>query len=59
MDEQVEDLLNAGLFRNEEIVSRGFLDGLRYEDEIIKDLEGRTSSKPDKLKQVSYYIDWD
>ena len=36
----------------EEYVEGGWLSGLRYEDEVLKDLEKRTDSKPDKLKTV-------
>ena len=45
-------MLNRGIFRMEEYVEGGWLSGLRYEDEVLKDLEKRTDSKPDKLKTV-------
>ncbi len=43
-------MLDAGIFRMEEYVERGWVTALKYEDEILKDLEQRTDSKPDKLK---------
>ena len=45
-------MLNRGIFRMEEYVEGGWLSGLRYEDEVLKDLEKRTDSKPDELKTV-------
>ncbi len=45
-------MLDQGIFRMEEYVEGGWVKGLRYEDEVIKDLEKRTDSKPDRLKAV-------
>ena len=45
-------MLDQGIFRMEEYVEGGWVKGLKYEDEIIKDLEKRTDSKPDRLKAV-------
>ena len=49
---QAEEMLNRGIFRMEEYVEGGWLSGLRYEDEVLKDLEKRTDSKPNELKTV-------
>ena len=46
-------MLDKGIFRMEDYVEGGWVTGLRYEDEVIKDLEKRTDSKPDKLRAVS------
>jgi len=44
--------VDQGIFRMEENVEGGWVKGLKYEDEVIKDLEKRTDSKPDRLKAV-------
>ena len=55
-------MLDRGIYRNEDFVDGGWVTALRYEDEVMKDLEKRTDSKPDKLKAVRFlsapYI-WD
>ena len=53
---QAEEMLNQGIFKMEEYVEGGWLSGLRYEDEVLKDLEKRTDSKPDQLKAVRRVI---
>ena len=45
-------MLDRGIYRNEDFVEGGWVTALRYEDEVMKDLEKRTDSKPDKLKAV-------
>ena len=45
-------MLDKGIFRMEDYVEGGWVTGLKYEDEVIKDLEKRTDSKPDKLRAV-------
>ena len=45
-------MLDRGIYRMEDYVEGGWLTGLKYEDEVIKDLEKRTDSKPDKLRGV-------
>lgn len=47
-------MLNRGIFRMEEYVEGGWLSALKYEDEVLRDLERRTDSKPDKLKAVRH-----
>ena len=49
---QVQDMLDAGFVDVTEYAEQGWLTGLKYEDEIITDLEKRTDSKPGKLKSV-------
>ena len=49
---QVEAMLDRGIYRNEDFVEGGWVSALRYEDEVMRDLEKRTDSKPDKLKAV-------
>ena len=46
-------MLDKGIFRMEDYVEGGWVTALKYEDELIKDLEKRTDSKPDKLRAVS------
>lgn len=46
-------MLDAGYVHVSEYASSGWLTGLKYEDEIIQDLEKRTDSKEGKLKEVS------
>ena len=46
-------MLDEGIFKMERYVESGWLTGLKYEDEILADLEKRTDSKPNKLKAVS------
>ena len=55
---QAEAMLDAGIFKMEEYVERGWVSALKYEDEILKDLEQRTDSKPDKLKTVRRGTPW-
>ena len=50
---QAEEMLDEGIFKMERFVESGWLTGLKYEDEILADLEKRTDSKPNKLKAVS------
>lgn len=50
---QVQEMLDAGYVSVDEYASNGWLTGLKYEDEIIQDLEKRTESKEGKLKQVT------
>ena len=49
---QVQDMLDAGFVDVAEYAEQGWLTGLKYEDEIITDLEKRTDSKPGELKSV-------
>ena len=49
---QAEAMLDRGIFRMEDYVEGGWLNGLKYEDEILKDLEKRTDSKENQLKAV-------
>ncbi|KAK9824686.1 hypothetical protein WJX72_012391 [[Myrmecia] bisecta] len=51
--QEVEELLDAGLYDMEKVAAGGWLTGLRYEDEILEDLKKRTGGKPDKLRGVS------
>jgi hypothetical protein len=46
-------MLDEGIYKMERYVESGWLTGLKYEDEILADLEKRTDSKPNKLKTVS------
>ena len=52
-------MLDKGIFRMEDYVEGGWVTGLKYEDEVIKDLEKRTDSKPDKLRAVSILLPTD
>ena len=45
-------MLDAGYVDVAEYASNGWLTGLKYEDEIIQDLEKRTKSEEGKLKEV-------
>ncbi len=45
-------MLDQGIYRMEDYVEGGWVTALKYEDEVIKDLEKRTDSKPDKLRGV-------
>ena len=47
-------MLDRGIYRMEDYVEGGWVTGLKYEDELIKDLEKRTGSNPDKLKSVRF-----
>ena len=49
---QVEAMLDRGIYKMEDYVEGGWVTALRYEDEVMKDLEKRTNSKPDKLHAV-------
>ena len=51
---QVEAMLDRGIYRMEDYVEGGWVTGLKYEDELITDLEKRTGSNPDKLKSVEF-----
>jgi hypothetical protein len=51
--QQVEAMIDEGIYRMDRYVEGGWITGLKYEDEIIADLEKRTESKPNKLKIVS------
>lgn len=46
-------MLDEAIYKMERYVEGGWLTGLKYEDEILADLEKRTDSKPNKLKTVS------
>lgn len=46
-------MLDEAIYKMERYVEGGWLTGLKYEDEILKDLEKRTESEPNKLKTVS------
>lgn len=50
--QDVEALFDEGVFDAARLVEAGWLDGLRYEDEIIDDLKGRTGGKPDAVAKV-------
>ncbi|EIE22855.1 protease IV with duplicated peptidase family U7 domain-containing protein [Coccomyxa subellipsoidea C-169] len=50
--QEAEEMLDEGIFKMERYVESGWLTGLKYEDEILADLEKRTESKPNKLKAV-------
>ena len=45
-------MLDKGIYKMEDYVEDGWVTALRYEDEVMKDLEKRTNSKPDKLNAV-------
>ena len=45
-------MLDEAIYKMERYVEGGWLTGLKYEDEILADLEKRTDSKPNKLKTV-------
>ncbi len=49
-------MLDRGIYRNEDFVEGGWVSALRYEDEVLRDLEKRTDSKPDKLKAVRFPV---
>lgn len=54
---QVRELLDAGIYDVAQLASGGWLDGLKYEDELIDDLKKRTApdDKPEKpLRKVPY-----
>ncbi|KAK9917362.1 hypothetical protein WJX75_003547 [Coccomyxa subellipsoidea] len=50
--QEAEMMLDEGIYKMERYVESGWLTGLKYEDEILADLEKRTDSKPNKLKTV-------
>ncbi|GFH21945.1 uncharacterized protein HaLaN_19335, partial [Haematococcus lacustris] len=49
-EQEVKDLLDSGLFDTAKFAEAGWLDGLKYEDELIEDLKQRTTpdAKPEK-----------
>ena len=47
-------MLDAGIIDVKEYVEQGWVTALRYEDEIVADLEKRTDSKEGKLKKVFF-----
>lgn len=49
-------MLDQGIYRMEDYVEGGWVTALKYEDEVIKDLEKRTDSKPDKLRGVGLQL---
>lgn len=50
--EQVEEMLNAGIFDMQQYADDGWVTGLKYEDEVREDLKKRTGGKKDKLRSV-------
>ncbi|GBF99919.1 serine protease chloroplastic, partial [Raphidocelis subcapitata] len=50
--EEVVALLNEGVFDMEKLAQGGWVDGLRYEDQIIDDLKARTGGKADAVAKV-------
>ncbi|BDA50409.1 Protease 4 [Coccomyxa sp. Obi] len=50
--QEAEAMLDEAIYKMERYVEGGWLTGLKYEDEILKDLEKRTESEPNKLKTV-------
>ncbi len=42
-EQEVKDLLEAGVYDNTQLLAGGWLDGLKYEDEVIEDLKKRTA----------------
>jgi protease-4 len=50
--EDVAALLDRGVFDNEVFAAEGWVDGLKYEDEIIDDLKKRTGGKEDEVAKV-------
>lgn len=48
-------MLDRGIYRMEDYVEGGWVTALKYEDELIKDLEKRTGSDSDKLKSVRFH----
>ncbi|KAL3146137.1 hypothetical protein ABBQ38_015479 [Trebouxia sp. C0009 RCD-2024] len=51
--EEVEAMLNEGIFDMQKYVDGGWITGLRYEDEVMDDLKKRTGGKKDKLRSVT------
>ncbi|DBA80897.1 hypothetical protein WJX77_008755 [Trebouxia sp. C0004] len=51
--EEVEAMLNEGIFDMQKYVDGGWVTGLKYEDEVMDDLKKRTGGKADKLRSVS------
>jgi len=55
-EQEVRDLLDAGVYDTAQLAQGGWLDGLKYEDELIDDLKQRTApgDKPEKpLRRVA------
>lgn len=51
--EEVEAMLNEGIFDMQKFVDGGWITALKYEDEVMDDLKTRTGGKKDKLRSVS------
>jgi hypothetical protein len=51
-DAQAEALVNEGVYRMQRFVDGGWVTGLRYEDEVMEDLKGRTGGKEDEVAEV-------
>eukprot|EP00882_Tetradesmus_deserticola_P001055 GHRQ01001141.1.p1 GENE.GHRQ01001141.1~~GHRQ01001141.1.p1 ORF type:complete len:653 (+),score=373.33 GHRQ01001141.1:173-1960(+) len=50
--EEVAGLLDRGVYDNEVLLAEGWLDSLKYEDEITDDLKKRTGGKEDEVAKV-------
>eukprot|EP00879_Flechtneria_rotunda_P016300 GHRR01017055.1.p1 GENE.GHRR01017055.1~~GHRR01017055.1.p1 ORF type:complete len:674 (+),score=260.41 GHRR01017055.1:690-2711(+) len=50
--EDVAALLDRGVYDNEVFASEGWVDGLKYEDQITDDLKKRTGGKDDEVAKV-------
>ncbi|KAF6255484.1 peptidase family S49-domain-containing protein [Scenedesmus sp. NREL 46B-D3] len=50
--EEVAGLLDRGVYDNEVLLAEGWVDSLKYEDEVIADLKKRTGGKEDEVAKV-------
>ena len=50
--DQVADMLDAGFFEMKDYLEGGWVTGLRYESDVLKDLKERTGDTEKPLKKV-------
>lgn len=50
--EEVAGLLDRGVYDNEVLLAEGWVDSLKYEDELIEDLKRKTGGKEDEVAKV-------
>lgn len=51
-EEEVEELINRGVYDMKTLAAEGWVDGLKYEGDVEEMLKERTGGKPDQMRQV-------
>lgn len=50
--QEVKEMLEAGIYDMQQLKDGGWVTDLKYQDEILRDLEGRTGGKKDQVRKV-------